>query len=249
MMIELAKAFDVIKKTQPPTINIVDVGVLRGSFYEDAQKYIGNLPAFWIGVEPDICFPHITKVYNTIYNVAVDDVDVPEKRTFHINSDRGISSLLELNKEYWTNNPEEEGKYYIPSHVVADTIIEEKEVDVVSMKYILDSISKFSKEHIHFLKIDAQGVDINVVKSMKGYLDKTLFIMIESITNTDKNAVLYKNQSNIEEDILVMESLGFEMFSMKDYGKCIGPQSGMPCSPEADVVFINKSFINTDRKI
>ena len=252
--IDLTKTFEYIKNTRPPTINIVDVGVLRGSFYYDMQKHLRSPktydksilnipPAFWVGIEPDIYFPHIKSLYDSLHNVAVCNVQKPEKRTFYINSDRGISSLMKINKEYFTSNPDErENKWYIPSHVVADNIIEEREVDVVSMKYIFDSIPKFSNEDIHFVKIDAQGAHISVVESMKDYLSRTMFIMIESVMTKNPDAVLYKGQTNSEHDISVMENLGFEIYTMLDYSNHLGPDSGLPYSSEADIVFINKEF-------
>ena len=89
----------------------------------------------------------------------------------------------------------------------------------------------FKTNKIHYLKIDAEGVDIRVVKSMKNYLKKTMFVQIETYVSTNKSVKLYQGQTHIDEDIDTMKSLGFELFGMVDYSS--------NSSPNADVVFIN----------
>jgi FkbM family methyltransferase len=219
------------------SINIVDVGAANGHFKKEYSSYITK-NNFWIGIEPNKNYKNdnIKKEYNLWFENAIDDVEEKTIMQFNINQDAYCSSLLEINKEIITKDIHKKNDlWYCPSEISTITSVED--VEVVSLKELLDEIPKFKNELIHFLKVDAQGVDIRVVKSLKEYIKNTVFIMIESIVNTDNNLRLYKNQTSSTEDNEIMNQLGFKKLFDIDYSHVC---------PEADVIYYNINLLNLD---
>jgi FkbM family methyltransferase len=216
-----------------PIINVVDVGVNQGQMKQFLDLYL-KTPSFFVGIEPNTELIQTNK-YDIMFDYAIDDVESPEKRTFYINEDSDCSSLLKMKDDIITHDINErnnEDKWYIPRNI--NNIKESKEVTVTSLKNILDTIPKFQTELIHLLKVDVQGVDIRVIKSMKEYLNNTIFVMVEIVTSKNKDVVLYEGQTTIEDDYIIMNELGFEPYHIIDYAPTL----------EADIIFINKKYIN-----
>jgi FkbM family methyltransferase len=216
-----------------PIINVVDVGVNQGQMKQFLDLYL-KTPSFFVGIEPNTELIQTNK-YDVMFDYAIDDVKSPEKRTFYINEDSDCSSLLKMKDDIITHDINErnnEDKWYIPRNI--NNIKENKEVTVTSLKNILDTIPKFQTELIHLLKVDVQGVDIRVIKSMKEYLNNTIFVMVEIVTSKNKDVVLYEGQTAIEDDVKTMDELGFAPYHIIDYAP----------TPEADIIFINKKYIN-----
>lgn len=218
-------------------INIVDVGAANGLFRKEVFSHITK-NNFWVGIEPNGGYNNddVKKEYDLWFQNAIDDVDERKIMQFNINQDAYCSSLLELNTEIITKDANKKNNlWYCPSEI--STIISVEDVEVVSLKELFDEIPKFQNELIHFLKIDAQGVDIRVVKSLKEYSKKTMFVMIESIVETDNNLRLYKNQTSLTEDNEIMNQLGFKKLFDIDYSHIC---------PEADVIYYNINLLNLD---
>ena len=68
------------------------------------------------------------------------------------------------------------------------------QVDVIPLQMILKKLIPSRFEHVTFLKTDAQGKDIDVVKSCKDYLNKIFVLQME--VNTVGQ---YENEQNLEE--------------------------------------------------
>ncbi len=136
-----------------------------------------------------------------------------------------------MNTDIITHNKDEKkDKWFI------DRVIEEvkckKEVTVTSLERVINNLNfKNDKDVIHCVKIDTQGNDIKVARSLGSWLPNTMFIQLESVTSHDPKKVLYKGQQLLENDIDDMRLLGFSPCSIEDY-------SGF-ASPEGDVLFIN----------
>jgi|688.fasta_scaffold49391_2 FkbM family methyltransferase len=219
------------------SINIVDVGAAGGGFKREVFPYITK-SNFWVGIEPDKRHNNhgVEKEYDLWFQNAIDDVEGRKTMQFNINESSYCNSLLELNSEIITKDINQKNNlWYCPDNI--STIISVEDVEVVSLKELFDEIPKFKNELIHFLKIDAQGVDIRVVKSLKEYIKKTMFIMMESIVETDNNLRLYKNQTSLTEDNEVMNQLGFKKLFDIDYSHIC---------PEADVIYYNINLLNLD---
>jgi hypothetical protein len=235
MIKNLKETFDYLNNYD--LINIVDVGAANGIFKKEILPYITK-NNYWIGIEPNNGYNNleIQKEYDLWFENAIDDVDSRKITQFNINQDAYCSSLLEINKEIITKDiNKKDDLWYCPSEI--STIISIKNVEVVSLKELFDEIPKFKSELIHFLKVDAQGVDIRVVKSLKEYIKNTMFIMIESIVDNHNNLRLYKNQTSSIEDNEVMNQLGFKKLFDIDYSHIC---------PEADVIYYNINLLNLD---
>lgn len=70
---------------------------------------------------------------------------------------------------------------------------------------------------------------------MRQHIHNVMFVQLKCVTSKDKDVVLYDGQTIMEDDIKVMDSFGFDVFSVEDYS-----YTG---TPEADVVFINRNFL------
>ena len=230
-MIDLISAVNLLK-TFNTCINVIDVGACGGSFRDRNINLFGD-NSYLIGIEPN---PHLPKKteYDQFLNIAIHNVDETTSMKFNIHRDYGCSSLSRMKNEILTNNVAEKNKWWC--NVDIQSISDVKEVEVKSLKILLDEYPKFKNELIHLVKIDAQGVDIHVAKSLREYLDKTVFIILECVTSIDANVVLYDNQTIMTEDINTMNHLGFSVYKTLDY-----TSSG---TPEADVLFINNKWKN-----
>ena len=216
-------------------INIIDVGCFCGWLMLDLKPLL-TIPSFCIGIDAqDYGTEYDLKSsgYDMFINKAIDDVKEEGKTKFIEYNDRMCSSLEEMNSNIVTHNKNDTNKWYV------DRIIEnkksEREVIVTSLKLIADSIPKFQTEPIHFVKIDTQGTDIRVAKSLGEYLENTMFIQLECITSGNQNLILYKGQHLLDQDIKDMDNLGFKLYDLIDY-------KTMGLAPEGDVVFINKKI-------
>jgi hypothetical protein len=235
MINNLQETFEYLNKYE--SVNIIDVGAANGIFKRENFPYITK-NNFWVGIEPNKNYNngHVQREYDLWFQNAIDDVEGRKITQFNINQDAYCSSLLEINKEIITKDiNKKDDLWYCPSEI--STIVSIEDVEVVSLKELFDEIPKFKNELIHFLKVDAQGVDIRVVKSLKEYTNKTMFIMIESIVETDNNLRLYKNQTSLTEDNEIMNQLGFKKLFDIDYSHIC---------PEADVIYYNIDLLNLD---
>ena len=99
-----------------------------------------------------------------LYNVAISDELVPCIKTFYSTgipnseSDPGLSSLLK------------------PIGVYETYVVDTFKVGVISLDFFLN---KINYERIEFLKIDTQGNDLEVIKSMKFHLSDVYMIQAE----------------------------------------------------------------------
>jgi hypothetical protein len=235
MINNLQETFKYLNKYE--SVNIIDVGAANGVFKKENSPYISK-DNFWVGIEPNKNYNNgdIRKEYDLWFQNAIDDVEERKITQFNINQDNYCSSLLEINKEIITKDiNKKDDLWYCPTEI--STIVSVEDVEVISLKELFDEIPKFKNELIHFLKIDAQGVDIRVVKSLKEYVKSTMFIMIESVVDTHNNLRLYKNQTSLIEDDEVMKQLGFKkLFNIDHPHIC----------PETDVIYYNINLLNLD---
>jgi hypothetical protein len=83
---------------------------------------------------------------------------------------------------------------------------------IVKTKTLKNIIKKNLKnEIIHILKIDAQGNDLNIIKSIGNYLNNVMFIVMKS--NSDIITTLYKNSTHFSEDYAYLKSHNFELLT------------------------------------
>ena len=183
-------------------VNVIDVGSARASFLKELKK-VYKKEVFSIGIDP---IDHgVGEIYSKFYNVCVDNVDVPTKVEFFKNmGDDQASSLFS-----------KDGKSL-------------GERDVLNLNNIIKD--DLPKETIHFIKIDAEGKDIHIAKSLKeDTLSRIVFIAIECVQSSPRFEEEYTKGQCID----YFESIGFDMHY------CYDTNNGSGIS---DVVFKNRSI-------
>jgi hypothetical protein len=125
---------------------------------------------------------------------ALDNVDVPTKAKFYRTTyNVGCSSLLKP----------------IIENIQGCTLDDEIDVDLFAAKDILDNINF---DYIELVKIDAQGKDLDIVKSFGRHLEKIVYLDVES-----DSSMYYEgapNNQKINEDL---SFLGFELYHNMHY--------------------------------
>jgi FkbM family methyltransferase len=152
---------------------------------------------------------------NTYFiHAAVDNVEEPEEGLIYVTKENiGCSSL------------------YLPQQ---HEIEHEEKVTKVSLKYILDKIDwkSVNFDYIEYFKTDTQGNEINVLKSMKEYLNKIAILEIECTTWDE-----YHDTPKEDEVLSFLEENNFEF--LKNCEDSWRPDYGM----YVDRLFINKNFL------
>lgn len=123
---------------------------------------------------------------------AIDDVPKPEKRKFYHMHNPGSSSLLK------------------PTEKHPSTIKKIETVQCVSLQDILDYIDWEKFKVIEHLKVDCEGHDLQVIKSIGKYLEKIIFITCElSLDNVEH----WSGQQEIMETLHYLRHHGFGCLS------------------------------------
>ena len=126
--------------------------------------------------------------------------------SFHISdhADSGISSLLEFEKDKINNDPYWSNR--------TDLHFDRKiEVQVKRLDSILND-KKINK--IRFIKIDAQGVDLNVLESLGSYLEITDAGMLE-VPGTLENNLYSGETADLKKTLNTITKFGFKIYAIK----------------------------------
>jgi hypothetical protein len=177
--------------------------------YEDAYV-IGiepspiNIAILQEGRPANVSFPYLRLVDNSIIRngvkvgdiggrfcllqCAIDDVNEPTTASFYLTDKRntGCSSLLK------------------PTAKLGLNVDEIYQTPVISLKTALEHVPFEKFEYITYLKTDAQGKDLDVVKSCKEYLEKVLILQMEVNTGGQ-----YEDEQDLEELEEYVVSQGF----------------------------------------
>lgn len=104
-------------------------------------------------------FPHSNFM---LLNFALDNVSsMTTKPFYHMKGDAGVSSLLK------------------PTNFLNDSIRELSDILVISLSEIFEKIDWNRFEYIEMVKIDTQGKDLDIIKSLGNYLDKIVYLNCE----------------------------------------------------------------------
>lgn len=172
-------------KKFPKKIIFFDVGANRGDWSVNIRKKFKN--SFLYCFEP---IPKITKKINNqiIINKAID-ITENNKRNFYITREFVTSSMLMQNRKIiskFKSFKDKKGKVHKKSDF--DVI---KKITVETLR--LDNfIKKYNIKNIHYLKIDAEGNDLQVLKSLGKSLPKVWAFELET---WNEKKTLWKNQS------------------------------------------------------
>lgn len=189
---------------------IIDVGSNYGEF---ALEIAARNP--WVqvlAIEPNTNLSKRIKETSDLKNItnielinyAIDKYE--GTCSFHISdhADSGISSLLEFEKENINNDPYWSNR--------TDLHFDRKiEVEVKRLDSILHD-KKINK--IRFIKIDAQGVDLNVLESLGSYLEITDAGMLE-VPGTLENNLYSGETADLKTTLNTITEFGFKIYAIK----------------------------------
>ena len=136
---------------------------------------------------------------------ALSTNEVNSESVFHISDVDQSSSLLECDNSL-KDNDECKSK-------------EERHVRTLTLEFVMKMIPQ--KFRISFLKIDAQGMDLDIVKSAKDEIKRVERICVEAVKYNEKNNKHYKNAPFCDEIKEEIEKLDFVA-----HGECLGLDKG-----------------------
>lgn len=142
----------------------------------------------------------VCKIENRFHLIecAIDNVDSPTTAPFYMTDERntGCSSLLK------------------PTEKLGLDVKQIHEAKVNSLKQILDEFYENTSRfpYLTLLKSDAQGKDLDVIKSTRDYLDKVLFIKMEVRTDGQ-----YENEQKVSEIEEFMKNNKFNLYRDSHY--------------------------------
>ncbi len=232
-------------RSKSDKITIIDIGCARSAFINEFLiKYFERNLIKSIGIDPlqhEGSF-NAEKNYTFYIKGCVDNIEKGciNKSKFYLNSIDQASSLLKINtKNFSSNLNDYENKFYYPQDIIErlnkiENIIE---VNVYNLEDIIDKYLD-KDEIIDFIKIDAEGKDLEIVKSIKSYLYKIKFIAVECSSHSQKDLAIFVNGSTINDCIEYFECNNFSIYDLTDYSTKEDNLTQM-----SDVVFINNNFI------
>ena len=189
---------------------IIDVGSNYGEF---ALEIAARNP--WVqvlAIEPNTNLSKKIKEtsdFKNITNIELINYAIDKNEgtcSFHISdhADSGISSLLEFEKDKINNDPYWSNR--------TDLHFDRKiEVQVKRLDSILND-KKINK--IRFIKIDAQGVDLNVLESLGSYLEITDAGMLE-VPGTLENNLYSGETADLKKTLNTITKFGFKIYAIK----------------------------------
>ena len=157
---------------------------------------------------------HIDSGIMKIFNIALSDVNSIESMDFYVNSnDCGTSSLYSHDQQY------------------LGPIEKVIKVPVYSLKMFFDNFPWEKFSYIDYIKIDAQGSDLNILKGAEHYLrERVVYVTAEP----DGNQYIGANECNTENITQYMISQNFIKINHPN---------------TSDPTFVNKKFLELSNKI
>lgn len=188
-------------------INVIDVGAARASFLVELEKFFNLDDVYSLGIDP---FDHgVSSYYDKFLFACVDNVDSPTEKYLLKNKVDDQANTLCTPLESVKNEFD-------------DTI----KVSVLNLNHVIKE--QFGNKEIHFLKIDAEGKDLHIVKSLKdSTLKRIKYIAIECPIKKPRFDDEYLKNECIE----YLSSKNFDVSFVWD------SDNGSDLS---DVVFVNK---------
>jgi FkbM family methyltransferase len=189
---------------------IIDVGANRGGFAVDVAARNPGLSVIAIEPIPNLC-GEIAEAARSrgvsniiILQLAADSVSRSDKLNLAEHDDSGVSSLLNLNEklieqdDYWKTRKD---LYF------------DRTIDVSVVR--LDSIPEIRQaKRIRFIKIDAQGVDLQVLESLGDCILNVEAGMIE--VPSTRETGLYRNEAyDLHSATSRLLALGFSIYAIK----------------------------------
>lgn len=199
---------------------VVEPNTIRKKIGFDVGACVGETISKFDGFDKIYAFEPAPHVFNILvenhkndpriefYEMAISDEDGVKSLKYHDNY--GYSSFLEIDKE---GEFAKKCQEFDPGfdNIVSIIDVQTKRIDTFMQENCI--------EHIDFLKIDTQGNDLNVIKSLGKMIDK-----VDTIELEVQIKPLYKNSSSKEEIVYFMQKNNFNLISeeannflLKDY--------------------------------
>ena len=193
-------------------INVIDVGAARGAFMEELHgifKLHKNIHS--IGIDP--IFDEAHERYTLFIKACVDNIVGVSTGEMYVHVDTQANSLC-INRNN-AGTADEGG-------IIGDTTT----VAILNLNDIIKE--EFPNEVIHFIKIDAEGKDLDIVESLSESVLKRIKYISMECKNGDPR---FDGDRNKLQCINHMESIGFKVCYTYDAenGSCL-----------SDVVFANE---------
>lgn len=217
-----------LNKLRVSSVVYIDVGAGRGDVLNLLQRESGLAkPVFSIGIDPIDTRAH--RGYRG-YALAAVSSGPEGPADFFCYSSSDCSSLKRMDPASVSHNPADAGKgiYFTP--VIIEKLVETRQVPT----YRLDTLVRqygLANEVLHFVKIDAQGSDLDVFLSLGELTRNCLFLRIETVIPRAgaPPRLLYEGQTTFTQDRAAIEAAGFRLLNLSHFG----------VTPEADATFVN----------
>jgi FkbM family methyltransferase len=214
------------------SVVFVDVGAALGEVRDLFQSKSGlHKSVFSIGIDPVDVRDHWS--YNGYVTGAVSSGPAGTAEFFRYSSS-DCSSLKRMEPSSISHDPADiaQGKYFTP------VVVERLEETLRVPTFRLDTLVRqygLAHEVLHFVKIDAQGSDLDVFRSLGELTRNCLFLRIETVIPRAgmPTRLLYEGQTTFAEDRKEIEAAGFRLFNISHFG----------VTPEADVTFVNLKLL------
>ena len=189
---------------------IIDIGANIGEFSLEMAKRNPKLTI--IAVEPIPYLVEKTKQVAAlmkldnieIYECAIDNREHETSFNLAAHHDNGVSSLLDFNvqniqaDEYWKDR---------------EDLFFNKKISV-QVKTLESLLKNLPQENIEFIKVDAQGVDLNVLKSAGKYIPRIQAGMLEVSLNS-YNSLYEGDSSFLYESLSWLSENDFTPYALK----------------------------------
>jgi hypothetical protein len=237
------KAIETIS-SQQNFISVIDIGCARCAFINEFLiKYFDRNSIKSIGIDP---LQHsgiydASKTYNIYVKGCVDNIPKGsiEKKKFYVNSIDQASSLLKIKTDNFSSDMKNyNSAFYYPQDVINKLAIITNEIDV-DVYNLNDIINKYynNNDVIDFIKIDAEGKDLDIAKSIIDNLYRIKYIGVECSSHKDETLEIFENGSKYKDVIEFFSQHNFEIFEITDYSLEEGNYTQM-----CDIVFINSNI-------
>jgi hypothetical protein len=226
-------------------ISIIDIGCARCAFINEfLVKYFDRTSIKSLGIDPlqhyDGCIFgsfNAAQVYNTYIKGCVDNIlpGTIQKKKFYINSIDQASSLLKINTKIFSPDINNKNTFYYPQDIIdrLNVITGEIAVDVYNLNDIINKLYG-PNEIIDFIKIDAEGKDVDIAKSIKNNLHRIKYIGVECSSHNNETLTVFENGSTLKDAIEYFTQNYFEIYDHTDYSL-----DSTNLTQMSDIVFIN----------
>lgn len=209
------------------SVVFVDVGAARGDVLHQLRCTGLHKRMFSVGIDPIDLRGHM--LYSGFVLAAITS-GTEGHADFYCYGSSDCSSLKRMDSSKVTHDPALGGDrlYYTPAPI--EQLVETARVPTFNLSTIIRQYG-LAEETLHFVKIDAQGSDLDVFRSLGQLSDHCLFLRVESVCceSGGPSSTLYEGQTTFAEDRAVIEAAGFRLFNIARFGS----------TPEADLTFVN----------